>query len=135
MNLPKLAQYLEENSLETFLIFKEYQASQDAKLDKVLRELADERQRADQAWVRWESQQGMADCMHMVRQEFIEAGLIDESVAPMFVTDAVLRKIHEVQLEANRFAACRHQARHMQEDGGESAFVAQIDVYRKKNGI
>lgn len=54
MNLPKLAQYLEVNSLETFLIFKEYQASQDAKLDRVHRDLAHERLRADQGWQRYE---------------------------------------------------------------------------------
>lgn len=55
MNLPKLAQYLEQNNYEAFLILKEYQASQDAKLDKVTRELAHERLRADQGWQRWES--------------------------------------------------------------------------------
>lgn len=79
--------------------------------------------------------QGMADCMDMVRQEFIESGLIDESVPPMFIVNAVLNKFAAVNEEAKRFEACRHQARHMQEDGGESAFVKEIDAYRKKNGI
>ena len=36
------------------------------------------------------SMQGMADCMDMVRQELIEAGIIGKDVAPMFVADAVM---------------------------------------------
>ncbi|GAB3416848.1 hypothetical protein NX774_12015 [Massilia agilis] len=34
--------------------------------------------------------QGMADCMDMVRQELIEAGIIDKSVPPMMVANAVI---------------------------------------------
>jgi hypothetical protein len=37
--------------------------------------------------------QGMADCMAMVRQELIEAGVIDKSVPPMMVADAVVAHI------------------------------------------
>jgi hypothetical protein len=44
---------------------------------------------------------GMADCMDMVRQEFIEAGIIDKSVAPMFVANAVLGYIAEVEGRAD----------------------------------
>lgn len=79
--------------------------------------------------------QGMADCMDMVRQEFIQSGLIDESIPPMFVVNAVLNKFAAINEDAKRFAACRHQARHMQEDGGEAGFIKAIDEYRKKNNI
>lgn len=37
--------------------------------------------------------------------------------------------------DALRFRACCHQASHMQEDGGEKAFVAAIDRYRKLNRL
>lgn len=37
--------------------------------------------------------QGMADCMDMVRQELIEAGVIGADVAPMFIANAVLAKL------------------------------------------
>jgi hypothetical protein len=37
--------------------------------------------------------QAMADCMDMVRRELVEAGIIDASIAPMFVADAVLAHI------------------------------------------
>jgi hypothetical protein len=40
--------------------------------------------------------QCMADCMDMVRQELIEAGVIDANVAPMFVANAVVKKLQEV---------------------------------------
>jgi hypothetical protein len=35
------------------------------------------------------SVQGMADCMDMVRQDLIEMGIIDKSVAPMFIPEAI----------------------------------------------
>lgn len=37
--------------------------------------------------------QGMADCMDMVRQELIEAGVIGADVAPMFIANAVVAKL------------------------------------------
>lgn len=37
--------------------------------------------------------QGMADCMDMVRQELIEAGVIGIDVAPMFIANAVVAKL------------------------------------------
>ena len=37
--------------------------------------------------------QGMADCMDMVRQELIEAGVIGAGVAPMFIANAVVAKL------------------------------------------
>lgn len=107
--------------------------------------------------------QGMADCMHMVRQELIEAGIVEKSVPPMMVANAVLAyagqliedynqavdsiamltgdvedlstRLMALQAEAQRFAACRHAARTMPEDGGEDAFIASIDDYITKHGI
>lgn len=49
--------------------------------------------------------------------------------------DGYKEHIAELEIEAQRFAACRHQARYMQEDGGEAAFVKAIDAYMKKNEI
>lgn len=40
-----------------------------------------------------ENTQGMADCMDMVRQELIEAGVIDETIAPMFIANAVVARL------------------------------------------
>lgn len=47
----------------------------------------------------------------------------------------LLKQNQQTQIEAQRFAACRHQSRYMQEDGGEKAFVAAVDAYRKQNGL
>lgn len=47
----------------------------------------------------------------------------------------LLKQNEQTRIEAQRFAACRHQARYMQEDGGEPAFVKAVDQYRKKNAI
>lgn len=41
--------------------------------------------------------QGMADCMDMVRQELVGAGLIDERVPPMFVPEALLTKLRQLR--------------------------------------
>jgi hypothetical protein len=41
--------------------------------------------------------QGMADCMDMVRQELVEAGVIDERVPPMFVSEALLTKLRQLR--------------------------------------
>lgn len=40
--------------------------------------------------------QGMADCMHMVHQDLIEMGIIDKSVAPMFIPEAIARHIKSI---------------------------------------
>jgi hypothetical protein len=159
-----------------------------------------------------QSMRGMADCMDMVRQELIEAGIIDAKTPPMFVSDAVvsafqrlklttdaenealqtelinvyeqlaqvkqwageqimileakakhwksnhadqverarilierpdmpLERVNayslvcEVQEDAKRFAACRHAARTMPEDGGEDAFLIAIDKYREEHDL
>lgn len=37
--------------------------------------------------------QAMAECMDMVRQELVEAGIIDERVPPMFVAEAVRSRV------------------------------------------
>jgi hypothetical protein len=41
----------------------------------------------------WQTVMAMADCMDMVRQELVEAGVIDKDVPPMFVADAVLASL------------------------------------------
>ena len=46
----------------------------------------------------------MADCMDMVRDELVEAGVIEESVAPMFVSHAVVAKLQSIQKEAAELA-------------------------------
>lgn len=142
----------------------------------------------------------MAECMVMVRQDLIEAGVIDASVAPIFVADAVCAAINDLNdrikiaedtarhwrlnhdnqvqrarilierpdlpiervdayqliahlqeqlakhenisrgdrrtiLAAQRFAACRHAARDMPEEGGDEAFIEAVDKYREEHGI
>ena len=52
--------------------------------------LAKERQRAQNA-------EGMAECMRMVRDELVEAGIIDAGVAPMFIPEAVAGKLAEAR--------------------------------------
>jgi hypothetical protein len=47
--------------------------------------------------------QGMADCMDMVRQELIEAGIIDKNTAPMFIAEAVMRHVAGVRKDAERY--------------------------------
>ena len=56
------------------------------------RELAEAHQRAQNA-------EGMADCMRMVRDELVEAGIIDAGVAPMFIPEAVAGKLAEARRE------------------------------------
>lgn len=41
--------------------------------------------------------QGMADCMDMVRQELIEAGIIDNTVAPMFIANVICGKFADIK--------------------------------------
>ena len=135
----------------------QYMLELDEESKRLHRELAAERLRADQGWQRYEAANrakndlkaekanlaggalatisGMADCMDMVRTELIEAGIVDESVPPMFIADTVIRVVHELKTEAARFAACRHQARHMQEDGGEKVFVMKVDQYIRDNKL
>jgi len=40
-----------------------------------------------------QTMQGMADCMDMVRGDLIEMGIIDKSVAPMFIPEAIARYV------------------------------------------
>lgn len=57
--------------------------------------------------------QGMADCMDMVRQELVEAGIIGVDVPPMFVANAVLAYIRKVQAQEARHAKIQEtKARH-----------------------
>lgn len=45
---------------------------------------------------------GMAGCMAMFRRDMIEAGVITESVAPMFMTEAILSKLSALRADAER---------------------------------
>lgn len=47
--------------------------------------------------------QGMSDCMDMVRGELIEAGIIDKSVPPMMVANAVLARLSVSERNAARY--------------------------------
>lgn len=40
--------------------------------------------------------QAMADCMDMVRNDLVEAGIIGANVAPMFIPEAIVKKLQEV---------------------------------------
>ena len=42
----------------------------------------------------------MAECMHMVREDLIAAGIIDKSVPPMMVSDAVCAHIQGIEKAA-----------------------------------
>lgn len=48
--------------------------------------------------------QGMADCMDMVRQELIEAGIIEPSIAPMFIANAVVAYVRNALAQEKRHA-------------------------------
>jgi hypothetical protein len=57
--------------------------------------------------------EGMAQCMAMLREDMIEAGVIQESVPPMFMTEAILSRI------GSRAAAdvLSERHRHVQHEG------------------
>lgn len=55
--------------------------------------------------------EGMAECMDMVRQELIEAGIIDKSVPPMMVSNAVLTRVARAQREVEGLQHERDRAR------------------------
>ena len=44
--------------------------------------------------------QAMAECMDMVRNELIEAGIISDKVAPMFVANAVFEYVRHLRKDA-----------------------------------
>lgn len=62
--------------------------------------------------------QGMADCMDMVRSELIEAGVIDKSVAPMFIANAVCARLAESERDAARYRFLRDNG-----VGGEDGYA------------
>ena len=57
-----------------------------------------------------QSMQGMADCMAMVRQELIEAGVITDEVPPMMVANAVLAEIQALRKDAETERAIQRAA-------------------------
>ncbi len=46
--------------------------------------------------------EAMADCMDMVRQELVEAGVIDAKLAPMFVANGVVARIHALKASIDK---------------------------------
>lgn len=46
--------------------------------------------------------EGMAGCMAMFRNDMIEAGVITDAVAPMFMTEAILSKLSALRANAER---------------------------------
>lgn len=68
-----------------------------ARLVKAVHHFMYEALRTKPAEQDWMSTLAMADCMDMVRQELVEAGVIDASVPPMFVTEAVLQHVIGLQ--------------------------------------
>ena len=71
--------------------------------------------------------------------ELLELVAVALGVAPAalegFDFDTLVPLAQDAREEVLRFAACRHQARHMQEDGGEPAFISGIDRYRRSNKL
>lgn len=62
-----------------------------------LLEAARTSERHKEAWVRQTTTEAMADCMDMVRQELVEAGVVDERVPPMFLSEALLTKLRQMR--------------------------------------
>lgn len=52
------------------------------------------------AWSEALSNEGMADCMDLLRRDMIQAGIIGESVPPMFMSEAILGYIGKLQRDA-----------------------------------
>lgn len=46
--------------------------------------------------------EGMAGCMAMFRADMIQAGVITDAVAPMFMTEAILSKLSALRADAER---------------------------------
>lgn len=70
-----------------------------AELDELLRDRENDLQFEHE---RSRINEAMAECMVMTRDGFIEAGLIDESVVPMFVVEAVLGAVARQSLKENQ---------------------------------
>jgi hypothetical protein len=62
--------------------------------------IANLKERLDNLHTLTAAERGMADCMRMVHQELIEAGIVDARIAPMFIADAVMRKFAELKGDA-----------------------------------
>jgi hypothetical protein len=68
------------------------------------------------AQARIDAQEGMAECMRMFRADMIEAGVIGESVPPMFMTEAILGEIGRLRAQL----AAAQEALHWLEENGSS---------------
>ncbi len=69
----------------------------------------------------------MAECMDMVRQDLIDAGVIDKSVAPMFVAEAVCSAMKVLFDEAR---AAEKQVHHWQANHADQVERARILIER-----
>lgn len=87
------------------IAFKEC-ASGESLGDEAGRVLSEIRAEFDRQKERADSNQGMADCMDMVRSELIAADIIAKDVAPMFVPEAIMR-YGKAKYQAGRIAAHR----------------------------
>ena len=70
------------------------------KIADLTRQLAEVTAERDAARLRSENAEGMAECMDMLRRDLIAAGLIESSVPPMFMTEAILGAIQKAQARA-----------------------------------
>ena len=70
--------------------------------------------------------EGMAGCMAMFRKDMIEAGVITDAVAPMFMTEAILSKLSALRADAERW-------RHAIAPGVDQS-MRWLEVYEHWNG-
>lgn len=71
-----------------------------------------------------QNMRGMAECMDMVRQELIEAGIVDKTVPPMMVANAVVAYMHR------QAAAAEAEAAHWKANHADQVQRARILIDR-----
>ena len=49
-----------------------------------------------------EGNQGMAECMEMLRGDLVTAGIVSEWLAPMFYSDSIIALVKSMQQEIER---------------------------------
>ena len=85
----------------------------------------------DELEMAYAARRQMQDILHLVA---IALG-VPRADLPYFDYKKLVGMAQKANTEDLRFAACRHQARDMLEDGGEQSFVKAIDEYRQKFGL
>lgn len=58
---------------------------------------------------RAQTNEGMAECMHLLRADLIEAGIINASVPPMFMSEAIIPWFLEMKDKADKWDAHMHK--------------------------